>query len=75
MTDPVQVQVPVPPVVYNATKAVTATLTTAVGVLTLFGASIADGVLTWSEGGALIGAVATAVATIAAVWRVPNQPK
>ena len=44
-------------------------------MLTLFGASISDGVLTWAEGGALIGAVATAVATIGAVWRVPNEVK
>lgn len=67
--------VPVPNVVFKATKAVLATITTGVGVLTLFGASISDGVLTWNEGGALIGAVATAVATIGAVWRVPNEVK
>jgi hypothetical protein len=68
-------QVPVSDVVFTATKSVIATLTTGLGVLTLLGTSISDGNLTWAEGGTLIGAVATAVATIAAVWRVPNQVK
>lgn len=73
MSDPIQVQVPVPVVVQRATKAITATITTGVGVLALFGEMIADGSLSWSEGGVLIGAVATAVATVTAVWRVPNE--
>ena len=73
MTDPVQVPIPEP--VTKTTKAIVATLTTTLGILTLFGTSISDGVLTWGEGGSLIGAVATAVATVAAVWRVPNEVK
>lgn len=73
MTDPVRVRIP--EVVQTATKSVVATITTGLGVLSLFATSIADGDLSWGEGGALIGAVATAVATIAGVWRVPNQPK
>jgi hypothetical protein len=68
-------QVPVPPVVYKATKALTATATMVVGVLTLVGTQLSDGVYTWGEAGVLIGAVATALGTIAAVWRVPNDPK
>lgn len=71
MSDPISI--PVPVVVQKATKAVTATVTASLGVLTLLGTTLADGVLTWSEGGMLIGAVATAVGTIAAVWRVPNE--
>ncbi|HJT02048.1 MAG TPA: hypothetical protein VJ757_00250 [Pseudonocardiaceae bacterium] len=66
-------QVPVPGVVYTKAKAFAATVTTALGVVALFVADIADGALSWSEGGTLIGAVATAAATIAAVWRVPND--
>lgn len=73
MTD--SIQIPVPVVVQKATKSVVATITTGLGVLSLFGASIADGSLTWTEGGTLIGAVATAVVTIAGVWRVPNEVK
>lgn len=71
MTD--SIQVPVPVVVQKATKSAVATITTGLGVLTLFGAAIADGSLSWTEGGTLIGAVATAVVTIAGVWRVPNE--
>lgn len=71
MSNPIQVSIP--EVVQKATKSVIATGTTALGVLTLFGTSISDGVLTWSEGGTLIGAVVTAVTTIALVWRVPNE--
>lgn len=67
------IRVPIPEVVQKGTKSVVATLTTAVGVLTLFGTAISDGSLDWTEGGTLIGAVATAVLTIAAVWRVPNE--
>lgn len=73
MSEPISV--PVPPVVYTTTKAVVATITTGLGVLALFATSIADGNLSWGEGGTLIGAVAAAVATIAGVWRVPNEPK
>lgn len=73
MSEPISVHVP--PVVYTATKAVVATITTGLGVVTLFATSISDGVLTWGEGGALIGGFLTAVATIAGVWRVPNEPK
>jgi hypothetical protein len=65
-------QVNVPTVVYTKAKAVVATLTTGLGVVTLFVTQIADGVLTWPEGGALIGAIGTAIATVGAVWRVPN---
>lgn len=73
MNSPNPIQVPVPEVVQKTTKAVIASITTGLGVLALFGASISDGALDWSEGGTLIGAVATAVTTIAAVWRVPNE--
>lgn len=67
------IQVPVTELVYKKTKAVTATITTALSVLTLFGTQIADGSLTWDEGGVLIGAVTGAIATVLAVWRVPNE--
>lgn len=68
-------QVPVPQAVYTATKAIAATITTGLGVLGLFVADIADGSLDWNEGGTLIGAAATAVATIAAVWGATNKKK
>lgn len=71
MSNPVQIQVPV--VIQKTTKAVVSSITTGVGVLGLFATSISDGSLSWDEGGVLIGAVATAVATIASVWRVPNE--
>lgn len=71
MSEPIQV--PIPEVVQSATKSVVATITTGLGVLGLFATAIADGSLSWTEGGYLIGAVTTAVATIAAVWRVPNE--
>lgn len=70
-----QVTIPMSELVFKTTKAVAATLTTTVGVLGLFATQVADGALTWSEGGTLIGAVATAVATVAAVWRVTNEVK
>lgn len=71
MSDPIQV--PVPEVVQKATKAVTATVIATTGVLTLFGTSISDGVLTWQETGTLIGAVVTAISIVTGVWRVPNE--
>lgn len=74
MSEPT-IQVPVSEVVYKATKSIVATITTALGVLALVAVSISDGSLTWEEGGKLIGAIATAGATIAAVWRVPNEIK
>jgi hypothetical protein len=78
MSDPINpiqvpIQVPIPEVVQKATKALSATLVTVTGVIGLFTASIADGHLDWSEGGTLIGAVATAATAIYAVWRTPNQ--
>lgn len=69
------VQVPVPQRAYTAAKALAATATTVAGVVTLFVTDVADGSLSWDEGGTLIGAVVAAVATIYAVWRVPNSPK
>ena len=72
MTGP---SVPVPAGTYTAAKAVAATVTTGLGVLGLFVADIADGRLDWTEGGMLIGAAATAVATIAAVWGTTNKKK
>lgn len=75
MSDPIEVQVPVSEMVYKATKAVTASITTTLAVVGLFATQISDGNLTWSEGGTLIGAVVGAVATVAAVWRVPNEVK
>lgn len=71
MSDPIQISIPV--VVQKATKSVVATITTGLAIVALFGTSISDGVLSWSEGGTLIGAVASAIATIAGVWRVPNE--
>lgn len=75
MTNPDIITIPVNKVVYKGTKAVVATVTTALGVLALFGTSISDGTLTWADGGTLIGAVATAIATVGAIWRVPNEVK
>lgn len=75
MSDPIEVQVPVSEVVYKATKAVTASITTTLAVVSLFATQISDGNLTWSEGGTLIGAVVGAATTVAAVWRVPNEVK
>jgi hypothetical protein len=74
MSNP-NLNLPVPEPAYTAAKAVAATATTAVGVVTLFVASVADGQLGWEEGGTLIGAVLTAAATIAAVWKARNKPK
>ena len=67
------VRVTVPAVVYTKAKAVASTITTGLGVLTLFVTQISDGDLTWSEGGTLIGAFAAAVATVTAVWRTSNN--
>lgn len=71
MTDPVNV--PVPRVVYTTAKRTAAALTTGLGVVTLFATQISDGLLSWGEAGTLIGAVATAVTTVIAVFRVPND--
>ena len=72
MTGP---NVPVSEPVQTAAKAVAATITTAAGVVALFVASIADGMLSWTEGGNLIGAVVAAGGTVAAVWKTRNKPK
>lgn len=69
------VQVPVPQRAYTAAKAVAATCTTVASVATLFVTDVADGSLSWDEGGTLIGAIVAAGATIYAVWRTPNSPK
>lgn len=70
-----QPNLPVPAPVQSAAKAVAATITTAAGVVALFVTSVADGNLSWDEGGTLIGAVVTAGATIAAVWGTRNTDK
>lgn len=74
-TPPTDVQIPVPLPVQTTAKTVVATMTTVLGVFTLFGTMISDGLLTWGEGGTLIGAVITAGTTIYGVWRIPNQAK
>jgi len=68
-------QVPVPEQVTTAAKAVAATLASAAGVLALFITSVSDGSVSWAEGGTLLTAVLTAVATVSAVFGVKNQPK
>lgn len=73
MSNPINVNVPQS--VVTAAKAVAATATTAVGVVTLFVTQVSDGVYTWDEGGTLIGAVVTAAATIGAVWKTRNKVK
>lgn len=67
--------VPVPEPVQTATKAVAATVTTITGVIALAVTSIADGSLSWDEGGKLLGALAVAGATIYGVWRTRNKDK
>lgn len=66
---------PVPAPAQTAAKAVAATITTVSGVVALFVTSIADGSVSWDEGGKLIGAVAVAAATIVSVWKTRNKPK
>lgn len=72
MTGP---NLPVPPPVQSAAKAIAATLTTASGVVALFVTSVADGSITWDEGGKLLGALAVAAAAVYSVWRTENKPK
>lgn len=72
MTGP---NVPVPDPVQSAAKAVAATVTTVSGVVALFVASIADGSISWDEGGKLLGAIAVAGATIYGVWKTENKPQ
>lgn len=66
---------PVPNQVQTAAKAIAATVTTVSGVVALFVTSIADGSISWDEGGKLIGAAAVAAATIYGVWKTPNKDK
>lgn len=66
---------PVPEPVQTAAKAVAATITTASGVLALAVTSIADGSISWDEGGKLLGALTVAAATVATVWRTRNTPQ
>lgn len=66
---------PVPEPVQKATKAIAATVTTVSGVVALAVTSIADGSISWDEGGKLLGALAVAAATIYGVWKVENKPK
>lgn len=73
MSNPVNVNVPEP--VVTVAKSVAATVTTGVGVLTLFVTQVSDGVYSWDEGGTLIGAVVAAAATIGAVWKTRNKVK
>jgi hypothetical protein len=68
-------KVPVPEPVYTAAKAVWAAGTSAAGVLALFITSVADGSISWAEGGTLLTAVLTAVATVGAVFGAKNKRK
>lgn len=72
---PPELQVPVPDQVVTGAKAVAATVTSFLGVLTLFLTAVGDGSVSWAEGGTLLTAVLTAVATVGAVWRTENKPK
>jgi len=72
MTGP---NIPVPEPVQKATKAIAATVTTVSGVVALAVTSIADGSISWDEGGKLLGALAVAAATIYGVWKVENKTK
>jgi hypothetical protein len=72
MTGP---NVPVPAPVQSAAKAVAASIATLSGWVALFVTSVADGSVSWDEGGKLIGAGAVALATIYGVFKVPNKPK
>jgi hypothetical protein len=67
--------VPVPEPVQTAAKAVAATLTSAAGVVALFLTAVGDGSVSWAEGGTLLTAVLTGVATVSAVWAKSNKPK
>ena len=72
-TDDLKVTVPEP--VQTAAKAVAATLTSLSGFVALFLTAVGDGSVSWAEGGTLLTAGATAVATIAAVWGIENRDK
>lgn len=66
---------PVPEPVQTISKALSAAWVTAGGVIALFVTSVADGSISWDEGGKLIGAVTVAAATIGAVWKTRNKDK
>lgn len=70
MTGP---NLPVPEPVQSAAKAVAATITTLAGVVALAVTDIADGSISWDEGGKLLGAIAVALATIYGVWKTKNK--
>lgn len=72
MTGP---NLPVPEPVQTASKAISAAWVTAGGVIALFVTSVADGSISWDEGGKLIGAVVVAATAIGAVWRTRNKPR
>lgn len=73
--NPDDLKVDVPDQVVTAAKSVAATVTSLAGVLALFLTAVGDGSVSWAEGGTLLTAVLTAVATVGAVWRVENKPK
>ena len=70
-----ELEVPVPEEVRTAAKSVAATLTSLAGVVALFITAVGDGSVSWAEGGTLLTAVLTAVATVGAVWRTKNKVK
>lgn len=70
-----ELQVPVPEQAVTAAKSVAATLTSLAGVVAVFLTAVGDGSVSWAEGGTLLTAVLTGVATVAAVWRTENKPK
>jgi hypothetical protein len=72
MTGP---NIPVPEPVQTATKAIAAAWTTVGGVIALFATSIADGSISWDEGGKLLGAAVFAAGTVFAVYTTRNKEK
>lgn len=70
-----ELEVPVPEVVQTSAKAVAATLTSLAGVVALFLTAVGDGSVSWAEGGTLLTAILTGVATVGAVWGKKNHPK
>lgn len=72
MTGP---NLPVPAPVQTATKAVNTSLVLAGGWIALLATSIADGSVSWDEGGKLIAAAVTAAGAIYATWKTTNKDK
>jgi len=68
-----EAQFPVSKKLGSIHKAVTATVTSALGMLTLFGTAIGDGSVSAAETGTLVTAGITTAVTVIGVWMAPYR--